>query len=155
MVEQSNQELLDRVKELEQEIHRLKLQEASMLESEERFSSILNIFEDEYFEVDLKGDFTFFNKSFLENSGFTRDELTGMSYKQFLDEMNRGKIFNVFNHVYLSREPSKVEFWSEIVDSKTKNIQRKLMESSVHLILDDNGEKIGFRGFMRNITDRY
>ncbi|MBW1643399.1 MAG: PAS domain S-box protein, partial [Deltaproteobacteria bacterium] len=82
MVEQSNQELLDRVKELEQEIHRLKLQEASMLESEERFSSILNIFEDEYFEVDLKGDFTFFNKSFLENSGFTRDELTGMSYKQ-------------------------------------------------------------------------
>jgi len=155
MVEQSNQELLDRVKELEQEIHRLKLQEASMLESEERFSSILNIFEDEYFEVDLKGDFTFFNKSFLENSGFTRDELTGMSYKQFLDETSREKIFNVFNHVYLSREPSKVEFWSEIVDSKTKNIQRKLMESSVHLILDDNGEKIGFRGFMRNITDRY
>ncbi|MBW2180654.1 MAG: PAS domain S-box protein [Deltaproteobacteria bacterium] len=29
------------------------------------------------------------------------------------------------------------------------------MESSVHLILDDNGEKIGFRGFMRNITDMY
>ncbi|MBW2364978.1 MAG: PAS domain-containing protein, partial [Deltaproteobacteria bacterium] len=125
MVEQSNQELLDRVKELEQEIHRLKLQ-----------GSILNIFEDEYFEVDLKGDFTFFNKSFLENSGFTRDELMGMSYKQFLDEMNREKIFNVFNNAYLSREPSKVEFWSEIVDSKTKNIQRKLMESSVHLILD-------------------
>jgi len=155
MAEKSKQKLLDRINELEQEIQRLKIMESAMLESEERFSSILNIFEDEYFEVDLTGNFIFFNKSLLENSKLSREQLTGRNYKSFMDETNSNKVFEAYHTVYQSGQPAKIEFWCEVVDPKTGQTLRKYMESTVHLILDDNGEKIGFRGFMRNITDRH
>ncbi|MCJ7771837.1 MAG: PAS domain S-box protein, partial [Desulfobacterales bacterium] len=143
------------IKELEEEIQRFKVLEASRLENEERFSSILNMFEDQYFEMDLKGNFTFFNKSLLENSGVTREQLTGMNYNKFMDEANAKKVFEVFNKAYHSGKPYKVEFWIETADSKTKNNQKRYMESSVNIISDDSGEKIGFRGFIRDISDRY
>lgn len=151
----SNEALVRQIKELEAEIQRYKILEASMLESDERFSSILNMFEDEYFEVDLKGSLIFFNKSLLEHSGRARNELFGMNYKQFMDGKNAKKVFKVFHSVYQTNTPSKVEFWVESLDPKTKEIRKRLVESSVHLILDDNGNKIGFRGFNRDITDRY
>ena len=51
----------------------------TLRENEERYRTILESIEEGYFEVDLKGTFTFFNDSLCVVLGYSRDELEGMN----------------------------------------------------------------------------
>ena len=55
-------------------------------QSEEKYRTILESIEDGYFEVDLAGNFTFFNDSICEILGYSRDELIGMN-KSYCQEL--------------------------------------------------------------------
>jgi len=50
----------------------------------EKYKSIIENIKECYFEVDLKGNFTFFNDSVLKLLGYSRDELLGLNYKKSL-----------------------------------------------------------------------
>jgi len=50
---------------------------------EEKYRSILENIQEAYFEVDLHGNFTFFNNSLCKTTGCSREELFGANYKQF------------------------------------------------------------------------
>ncbi|MDD4356729.1 MAG: PAS domain S-box protein, partial [Smithellaceae bacterium] len=56
--------------------------EDALRESEEKYRTILEDMEDVYFEVDIRGNITFVNPSSCKNSGYTEEELLGMSFKQ-------------------------------------------------------------------------
>ena len=75
--------------------------EEALRESEERYRTILDNIEDGYFEVDIAGNFTFFNDSLCRILGYSRDETMGMNNKQYMDKENAKKVYqNVQSGIY-------------------------------------------------------
>ncbi|MBI5522020.1 MAG: PAS domain S-box protein [Desulfarculus sp.] len=116
--------------------------------SEERYRNILDQMEDGYYETDLKGNFTFFNDSVGRMLEYSRQELMGMSYRQYMDGEQAERIFKEFNEVFLSGRPQKAFDWQII----TKSGQRRFFQSSISLMRDGQGQPVGFRGVARDIT---
>ena len=137
-------------RELKHEIADREAAEGKIRESEAKYRSILGNMEEGYFEVDLEGVFVFINKAMVRISGYSADELIGMSYKDIVDEQTADSIFTVFSRVYETRKSGKVIAFSAINKSgETKNV-----EISVSLIFDANTEPIRFSGIARDITER-
>ena len=80
-----------------QDISDRKQAEEALRESEEKYRTILESIQDGYYEVDLAGNFTFFNDSMCEISGYSRDELMGMNYRQYTNEQDSEKLYNTLN----------------------------------------------------------
>ena len=127
-----------------------KLSETSLLESEGKYRSILESIEEGYFEVDLSGNLTFFNDELCKISGYSRDELMGMNNRQYTDEVYAKEIYQTFNKVYTTGKPDKSFHWPVIRKDGTK----RTVAASVSLRRDTEGEPMGFRGIVRDISER-
>jgi diguanylate cyclase (GGDEF)-like protein/PAS domain S-box-containing protein len=119
-------------------------------ESEEKYRTILENIEDGYYEVDLAGNLTFFNDSMCRIWGYPKEELMGMNDRQYTDQENAKRLFQAFNKVYRTGEPRKECDWGIIRKDGTK----RYLEASVSLRKDASGKPIGFRGIVRDITER-
>ena len=124
--------------------------EEAFRESENKYRSILENIEDGYYEVDLAGDFTFFNDSLCRIWGYPKEELIGMNNRQYLDAENAKKFFQLFNQVFKTGIPAKESDWQMIRKDGTK----KHIEASVSLRRDLSGKVIGFQGIVRDVTER-
>jgi diguanylate cyclase (GGDEF)-like protein/PAS domain S-box-containing protein len=127
-----------------------KRMEEQIRQSEERYRSIIENMTDGYFEVDLYGNFTYFNDAQCRNLGYTCEELIGMNRHQYADEKNVKALFRLFNNVYKTGIPVK----THEVELIKKDGAIAYNEISVNLIRNKNGEAIGFRGISRDITER-
>jgi PAS domain S-box-containing protein len=123
----------------------------TLKESQKEYRSILENITDGYFELDLEGNLTVINKSLCEISGYSRDELIGMNYREFLAEDMAEKAFEIYNRVFQTGKPVK-GFESEIIIKTDRS--KKPVEVSISPILDSSGEPSGFRGVLRDISDR-
>jgi len=132
------------------DISEQKLAEEALRESEEKYRTILENIEDGYFEVDIAGNFTFFNDSLCEMFGYSKDELMGMNNRQYMDEENAKKLYQTFNTVYTTGKSDKGFDW-EII---RKDGSKRYVEASVSLRKDAEGRPIGFQGIVRDITER-
>jgi PAS domain S-box-containing protein len=124
--------------------------EEALRQSEERYRAILESIEEGYYEVDLVGNFTFFNDSMCRIWGCPKEELMGMNNRQYADKEVTRKVFQAFNKVYKTGEPGR-EFDWEIV---RKDGTKRYIETSVSLRKDASGKPVGFKGIVRDITDR-
>ena len=124
--------------------------EGKLLESEEKYRNILENIEDGYFEVDLAGNFTFFNPSLCRILGYPREEMPGMNNRVFMDAENAKKVFLAFNEIYVTGVPTKGFEWETI----RKDGARTYIEVSVSLIVKPGEKPTGFRGIARDITER-
>ena len=124
--------------------------EESLRESEERYRTIIENMEDGYHEVDIKGNFTFFNESMRKIMGYEREELLGMNNRQYADEENTRKVYQTYNRVYRTGESVKNFEWQII----RKDGDRRDLEVSISLIRDGEAHPTGFRGIVRDTTDR-
>ncbi|MEJ2708533.1 MAG: SpoIIE family protein phosphatase [Anaerolineales bacterium] len=103
-----------------------------------------------YFEVDLSGTFTRANQSFCRGIGYTEGELKGSHYRRILDQDEIRPIYQLFNQVYRTRQAQKrVQFKFRKRDGSLSNA-----EGSMTLITGDQGEPLGFRGIVHDITER-
>ena len=127
-----------------------KLVEEALRESEEKYRTILENIEDGYYEVDLEGNFTFFNDSMSRIAGRPKEELLGMNNRQYTDQKNSKKLFQTFNVVYRTGEPLNELDW-EIIRADGSI---RCLEASVSLRKDASGKPIGFRGIVRDVTER-
>jgi len=118
--------------------------------SEERYRNILESIQEGYFEVDLAGNFTFFNEALCSLYGYSENELKGMNYRQYTDQENAKKLFQIFHRVYTTGESVKELSWESIRKDTTK----KYVEASVSLIKDSSGKSLGFRGIIKDVTER-
>ncbi len=118
--------------------------------SEEKYRSILAGIEEGYFEVDLAGNFTFFNDSLYEMYGYSREELPGLHYSDYMDEANAKKLFTVFHTMYKTRS-SPARYNYELI---RKDGVKRYIEASATLIKDSECNVTGFRGIVRDVTER-
>jgi len=132
-------------------INKRVLAESALRESEEKFRTIIETTPDGYYEVDIAGNFTFFNDSICTIFGYSRPEIATMYQQGLLDETNAQIVTNTFKKVLETREPVKSLGWTLI----NKDGSRRFVESSVSLINDPKGNPTGFGGFIRDVTQRH
>ncbi|MBZ0275931.1 MAG: PAS domain S-box protein, partial [Anaerolineae bacterium] len=124
--------------------------EENLRQSEEKYRTILEQIKEGYFEVDLTGTFTFVNDSICVISGHYRDELVGHNFRLFMDEQNGEKLFKATNFVYRSGEKS-VSLDCEIF---TQRNDQRHVEISISPVKNTESAITGFRGLVRDITER-
>jgi len=122
----------------------------ALSESEEKYRSILETIQEGYFEVDLAGNFTFFNDAMCRLYGYTKDEMMGMNYRHYTDKENSAILFQTFNRIYTTGIPVKELAWRAIRKDGTP----RYVEASASLIKDNHGKPVGFRGIIKDVTER-
>jgi PAS domain S-box-containing protein len=128
---------------------RLKSEEA-LRQSEEKYRNVLEGIEEGYFEVDLAGNFTFFNGSMAKITGFPSKELMGSNNRDLTSQKTAKKIFQVFNRVYRTGRSARVLNY-EII---TKDGSKKILEVSASLMRNSDQKPIGFRGLARDVSEQ-
>lgn len=124
--------------------------EEQLRQNEEKYRTLVENVEDGYFESDLAGNLTFFNKSLQQMVGYPAKKLTGMNNREFMDEEEAKRIYKIFNRVYKTGESEQCSDW-KIRDVHGEN---RYLEASVTLKEDSDGAPAGFRGVIRDITER-
>ncbi|MFX1393542.1 MAG: PAS domain S-box protein [Promethearchaeota archaeon] len=123
--------------------------EKKLKQSEEKSQSILENIKEGYFEVDLQGAITFCNKGLCEILGYSKNELIGMNFKNFVDNNVYIEIRRFFSKIYKTEIPI-TSFQFKVKKDYEKQI---FLEISVYLRYDENNKKIGFFGLVRDITE--
>jgi len=132
------------------DVTRRRQTEEALRQSEERYRTIFESVDDDYFETDLKGVFTFLNKP-LSWAGLRREELIGTKFSRHVtSEMDR-RMRSAFNKIY--REGKSTHISDCEIIRKDGGIGH--MEMSVSLMRDARGNPIGFRGISRNVSERF
>jgi len=134
---------------IEQEIQDFKRREASLRKSEERYRAMLENIEEYFYEVDLLGNLIFFNDALYQMLGYSKEELVGKNFREFMDKDTAEKAFRTFKHAYETEKPAKGFEWQLI----RKDGTRCYVEISVSLIRDEAGEVFGFRGVARDVSE--
>ncbi|MCX5827925.1 MAG: PAS domain S-box protein [Deltaproteobacteria bacterium] len=125
--------------------------ESTLRQSEERYRTILEEIEDGYQEVDINGNFTFFNESFRKIFGYSKEELLGTNFRRYAaDENTADRVYRAYNQMYKTGIPMKRFEW-EIIN---KDGVRRAVEFSASLLRDEEGHRRGFMGIVRDVTDR-
>jgi len=124
--------------------------EKALKKSEEKYRTILDSIEEAYYEADLAGNLTFFNRSLCRILGYSKDELLGMNNRQFLDAKNYKIVFKAFNLVYKTKNPYKAYDW-EFVRKDGSNC---FVETSISIRVNSKGRTIGFQGVIRDISEQ-
>ena len=106
---------------------------------------------DGFYEVDLRGNFTFFNDALVRVFGYPREALQGHNYREFMDDANAAIAFETFNSIHTTGRSLVGIHW-EII---RKDGERRHLEISAKNILDEDENMIGFRGIARDVTDKY
>jgi PAS domain S-box-containing protein len=117
----------------------------------ERYRVFIEDVADGFYETNLRGDFKYFNNALCRIFGYDRSEIQDRNYRSFMDEENANIAFENFNKIYRTREGITDIFW-EII---RKNGEKRILEISANLIIDGDGERTGFRGIARDITEKY
>jgi PAS domain S-box-containing protein len=126
-----------------------KKSEDALRSSEEKYRNILASINEGYYEVSLDGNFTFGNDSMCDILGYSRDELMGLNYAKLMDAENRKEIYNVFNNIFATGDPSGIFNWR----FTKRDGKKRIAQCTASLITNLAGKKTGFRGMLRDMTD--
>jgi PAS domain S-box-containing protein len=118
--------------------------------SEDRFRSILENIEDGYYEVDMAGNLTFLNPALVRVLGRPANELIGMNNRLYMPPEGAKAVFQTYNRVFQTGIPEQAFNW----DVLRPDGMLRSVEASVSLIKAADGSITGFRGTVRDITDR-
>jgi two-component system cell cycle sensor histidine kinase/response regulator CckA len=131
-------------------VKRLARSEADLRRSEEKYRMILETIKEGYYETDLKGNFTFFNPATCEILGCTTERLLGLNYRHLIQKDCVDRVFRAFNGVYKDGCTAQDIEWPLIRNDGTI----AHIETSVTLLGGSNGKPAGFRGIMRDVSER-
>ncbi len=121
-------------------------------QSEAKHRTIVECMTDGYFEIDLAGNLLFSNRALAETFDIEPDRLESLNFRSHFDSETSEHLYRRFNGIYREREgdhDSRVTWQFTTADGATRHL-----EASVALITVDGGEPVGFRGVVRDITDR-
>ncbi len=116
----------------------------------DRYRVLIEEVADGFYEVDLHGNFKFFNKALCRIFGYSTDEIQDRNFTEFMDEQNARIAYKAFNRIYRTGT-GIVDIKWEIV---RKDGEKRHLEISASLITDNTDRPIGFRGIARDVTDR-
>ncbi len=123
--------------------------EGALRESENRYRQLFENSTDFVFTLDLQGNFTDVNKASEDLTGYTKNELIGMNYRDYTPEHSHGLISEAFQRILTQREPLK-DFPLEVI---IKDGTKRYFETCASPLWKGD-HVIGFQGSSRDITRR-
>ncbi len=127
-----------------------KITDKTLHESERKYREIIENIAEGFFETDLEGKITFFNKSVCNILGYGTAELTGMNNRDFSSPETSKRIYRIWNNVYKTGIPANHKVYELI----RKDGSIASVEISTYLVRDQHEQPIGFRGVARDISVR-
>ena len=126
--------------------------EVRFREAEARFHDLVDWFDDGYFEVDLKGTFTFVNEAYCRIVGRSAHELVGSKLEHLGQGTNRAKdIEAMFSTVRNTGQSLR----GSVVPLMRTDGSTCFIEDTISLQRAANGEPVGFVGLTRDCTERH
>ena len=116
----------------------------------DRYRVLIEDVADGFYEVDLKGNFKFFNDALCRIFGYSRQKIRNCNFQAFMDDANAAIAYEAFNKIYRTGK-GVVDIGWEII---RKDGEKRHLEISANLIRDNGGKPIGFRGIARDVTDK-
>jgi PAS domain S-box-containing protein len=114
-------------------------------------NAFLRNIHDGVYETDVHGNFIYFNKALCRILGFPVEEIHGQNFSHFMDKENARKVYDAFTKVWVIHKGFSDIIW-QVID-KTGN--KRIIELSANLIKNEKGEKQGFQGIARDVTERF
>ena len=102
-----------------------------------------------YFELDLRGRLIYGNNHFLNALGYTKEELLGKHFRQYVDRNQVSLFFNIFAMIYKTGLVEK----RLPLDFVHKDGSLRTSEGSYALIRDESNNPIGYRGILLDVTE--
>ena len=121
----------------------------ALRESEEKYRTILESIEEGYYEVDFEGYFIFVNDSLSKILGVPRVDLRFMNFWDFMDDENGARIYDTFLECRRTGQPAKAFDCELNLDGNIRYI-----EASASLLRDSKGQPTGYRGVLRDRTEK-
>ena len=116
----------------------------------DRYRVLIEDVADGFYEVDLHGNFKFFNDALCRIFGYPQKQIQNRNFRAFMDEDNARVAYETFNKIYRTGR-GLVDINWEII---RKDGEKRFLEISASLITGSGGEPIGFRGIARDVTDK-
>jgi PAS domain S-box-containing protein len=139
---------LHHVAELEERIAERKRAEAALRESEERYRELFENARDAIYVHDLEGNYLSVNHAAETLSGYTRDEIVGHNFLEFVAPEHIYRVRKIFCVKLAEQGATTYE-----VDLIAKDGRRVPVEVSSRAIYE-NGVLVGVQGMARDITER-
>jgi len=121
-----------------------------LAQSEAKHRSIVETMEDGFYEVDLAGNLLFCNQAFCRLLQSEPEELRGLNNRDYLSADMAQTVYQAFNEVFVSGQPNPGFAWQ----MQWPDGSLRFMETSVTLMRNADGQPAGFRGLLRDVTDR-
>ncbi len=121
----------------------------ALQDSEEKYRNIIESIEDGYFEVDLAGNFTYFNPWLIKVLGYSVEEFKGQNYRLVMDKENGRKVYWAFNRVFNTGQSVKELDWQVLKKDGTP-----LFVETTVLPIKENMRVVGFKGIVHDISER-
>ncbi|MGA9752692.1 MAG: PAS domain S-box protein [Acidobacteriota bacterium] len=118
--------------------------------SEQRYRAILENMEEGYYEVDLQGNLTFANSAFYRTFGRPEQELLGASYRSVMTPDTAERILSTFHRIFQTGQAERGTDWEIFLPDGSI----RAFEASASPIQVSEGRYSGFRGVVRDVTDR-
>jgi PAS domain S-box-containing protein len=122
----------------------------ALWEAENRYRSFFENIEQGYYEIDLRGNFIFFNDFVCNIFGYSKGELYKINYRQFMDRENAEMARSAFSEVLQTEKPRI----GCIFQIARKDGVKRQVGVSICIMKDINGKRTGFRGIARDISER-
>lgn len=116
----------------------------------ERYRVLIEDVADGFYEVDLHGNFKFFNDALCRIFGHPRHAIQDRNYAQFMDAANARAAYETFNRIFREGGSVAQMTW----EIRRPDSERRFLEVSAAPITGADGRQTGFRGIARDITDR-
>jgi two-component system cell cycle sensor histidine kinase/response regulator CckA len=131
-------------------MNKLRETDEKLLESEDKYRTIIQSMEEGYFEVDLQGNLTFINDAICQMMGLPAHRLLGMNNREFTAPVTAGAMYAHFNRLYRTGEAQRISSY-EVLRADGSALH---LELSASLIRNPDGRVVGFRGVARDISER-
>jgi len=119
-------------------------------ESEIRYRQTLESIEEGYFEIDLNRQLLLVNKAFGQLVHSSSGDLPMGSFNHFFTPGSITQLDRLFEQIRDSKDPLRFA-QLELAAGKDKMLP---VDLSASLIVDQDGQSVGFRGFLRDARDR-
>ena len=133
----------------EEIIERMRV-ETALRQSEEKFRAIVEVSSDCIWEVDARNRYTYLSPQILDLIGYEEKELIGKTPFGMMTEEETDRYIDYLKPIAAARQ--SFAFLENV--NIHKNGENVIAETSGVPIFDATGEFIGYRGIVRNITER-
>ena len=129
-----------------------KATEAARRASDAKSSAVIENIKEGYYEVDLAGNLVAYNEAMARLLGFPPERLPGMNNREYMTPASSKMVYEYFNHIYRNLDTTGMDALTlEFINGHGEKL---IIEMSVTLIVSASSQPIGFRGLVRDVSER-